>query len=287
LGIGVISNYELFFNPSRRTDLNYIVTNPPLTGEDGIIIKVDLKGQQSALLDGYSDEPTISVSDIRSGKIKDAWLLSGGTLIMDCGEPRKIAIGVRDANTADPFTYTNIGAGRCDQKLFDHCMDEFETEFILGLKVGNTWHQVMWGPQTPPFDLLKKPDIQMKIWKILKTKGKVKSESQTIQMKPHILLYDHHELFQKVTILWDDFEEIIHGYVWLDFTHHTTEFRLPVCIDLCSYQDSMIFFGEGTGYALWKTIDQVRALAAMEKNWGTALLTPFLKRFIAESDQTG
>jgi hypothetical protein len=274
----VITNYDLLFQPSVRTDFHYVVTRAPVENEDGILLQVDLQNQEAAALNDHVPEQTLFVSDIRSGNVKDRWLLSGGTLITDCADPRRIALGIRDANAADPFTYTNIGAGRCDQKLFDHCMQEFETEFILGIRNENAWQQVMWSAKTPSWESLANPDIQVKLQKILSS-DVLKENCQDKKVHPHIALYNSHALFRKVTILWDDYEETIHGYVWLDAAHQTMEFRLAVQLDLSCCQDSVIFFGEVTGYAIWKTEAQIKTLARVEEEWGTLLLTPFMKQF--------
>lgn len=42
---------------------------------------------------------------------------------------------------------------------------------------------------------------------------------------------------------------------------NTTELRLAIQCDLPDYDEVQIYFGEGTGYAEWQSLDQIRLLA--------------------------
>lgn len=272
----MITNQILLNHAEIRTDYYYVLTSEPIESKDSIVISVDLE-QQVAVLDEYAQLTDISVANIRSGRLQGLWLLSGGTVIIQDAHPPLVALGIRDANAADPFTFTNIGAGRCDQKLFAHCLEELASEFILCVRDNGLWHQVNFGAATRAIKKLYKSAVQKGVDELL--------QSDTYSSTPIQIPIDyrdpfHHKLFRKVTIHWGDGAESLYGYVWLDWHNQTTEFRLPVVLNLSHFQSTCIFFGEGTGYALWKSIQQIRALVAAEKEWETDLVTPFLKQFV-------
>ncbi len=273
------TNQDLLYrSPDQpRTDRLYVVTEPPLRQGGVTVVRVPLAAP-AAVLDSHC--PTCpqqpAVSSVRAGD-GSRWLLSGGTLITD--QDGRIAVGLRDGNAADPFVLTNIGAGRCDQKLEDHCLEEAETELILCVKQRGFWQQVDFGPHTPPLHTLNKPAVQNAIAAIL---GSMHPSTATVRPPPMRRIPLPTQLTGRIRVEWYDRsgcleQETLAGYVFLDHRNHTTEFRLALQLDLSSYDEVRIFFGEGTGYGEWLSLDQIGALAAAEKVARRNLITPFLR----------
>ncbi|OGU59060.1 MAG: hypothetical protein A2V66_15235 [Ignavibacteria bacterium RBG_13_36_8] len=273
-----IKNRDLFYlSDEQRHDNLFVITEQPLLQSNIVSVRIDMN-EKVAVLDKYASiypsQP--KVSDIRSNK-GSQWLLSGGTLITD--RQNRIAIGLRDGNAADPFTFTNIGAGRCDQKLEDHCYEELSSEFILCVQdEKEIWHQIDFGPHTKLLYNLNKECIKNK------TKPIVKSiyNFGGISPRPEI---NHKTISSKlpnqIKIEWYDgndvIEESLTGYVFIDNNHNTTEFRLAINIDLSFYTNTAIFFGEGTGYAEWMKLNQINNLITAQKISGREFITPFLR----------
>ena len=69
----------------------------------------------------------------------------------------------------------------------------------------------------------------------------------------------------------------LNGYIFEDDENRTIEFRLCLQIDLSKYKEVRIFYKEGPGFALWKTIDQIKKLVDAQKGWGDPLVTPLLQ----------
>jgi len=269
----------LFWNPaSPRTDELYVVTEEPTTSitAQGIRttrVRVNLDAK-AAVLDSragfYPGQPT--VAQIRKGKEK-GWLLSGGTLITD--HRNHIAVGLRDGNAADRFMYTNIGSGRCDQSLQEHCYEERDSEFILCVKEKGAWRQVIFGPHTIPLHRLNKPDVDTIAASILPYLGGAAPPQATNKSFASALTGD-------IAVEWYDAKGIsltenLSGYIFLDSTVNTTEFRQALCYDLSAYDEVQIFFGEGTGYAEWQSLDHIRLQARVEEIAKRELVTAFLR----------
>lgn len=269
----------LFWRPETpRTDDLFVVTERPLVmSAPGVtnttVVRINLDSS-AAVLDSqagsHPDQPTIG--QIRKGEEK-GWLLSGGALITD--HRNYIAVGLRDGNAADRFMYTNIGAGRCDQKLQDHCYEERDTEFILCVKVRGTWHQVIFGPHTTLLHNLNKPDINTILSPILSRLG-------AAAPPPVAKIPIGTGLTGDIVIEWYDaagvlLTEKLSGYVFVDSAVNTTEFRLAIQYDLSDYDEVQIFFGEGTGYAEWQSLDRIRLLAKAEDIARRGFITSFLR----------
>ena len=71
--------------------------------------------------------------------------------------------------------------------------------------------------------------------------------------------------------------EKLSGYIFIDNSNNTVEFRLCLHIDFSSYDDVRIFYKEGPGYAVWKDINQIKGLVSAQKIWNERLITPFLE----------
>lgn len=220
----------LFWNPGTpRADDLFVVTEKPLVmSAPGVTktttVRINLDSN-AAVLDNrigfYPGQPTIG--QIRKGKEK-GWLLSGGALIAD--NKNNIAVGLRDGNAADCFMYTNIGAGRCDQRLQEHCYEERDTEFILCVKERGIWHQVIFGPHTTPLHRLNKPDVNTILSPILPKLGAVAPPPVT-----NIPIATG--LTGNIVVEWYDatgvrITENLSGYVFVDSAVNTTEFRLAI-----------------------------------------------------------
>lgn len=270
----------LFWKPSiPRTDELFVVTEPPslLTGSSAsrnVAIRVNLAAC-AAVLDtrsnAYPQQPT--VGQIRQGQ-QTGWLLSGGCLITN--QHNHIAVGLRDGNAADRFVYTNIGAGRCDQKLREHCLEERDSEFILCVKERGAWHQILWGPQTRSVHQLDKADIASLLSAIV-------PNIKTTKPPPVAHNSLKTDLAGNITLEWYDdtdgtcLTEQLPGYIFVDHAVHTTEFRLAMQYDLSDYDEVRIFFGEGTGYAEWQPLEQIRLFARAESITGRRFITSFLR----------
>jgi hypothetical protein len=239
------------------------------------LIKVDLS-RPAAVLDPSKNSEVknnYTIDQVRSGKIKNTWLLSGGALIFD--QNNKLALGLRDGNAADPFCFTNIGAGRCDQKVIPHCQQELSSEFILCIKRGSSWQQVSTGPNTKPIEELELPCVEKKLKRIIKRVTKSETALSDIMAGPP----ENPPLpLKKVLIKWGDIEsEAFESIIWLDEKNHTVEIRLPVYIDLTDFSETAIFFNEGTGFAVWKSLESILALSRFSDRDRAALVTPSLK----------
>lgn len=276
----IYKNRDLLFwaENEPRSDELFVVTEEPVlirrTGlEKTATVRIHLDALAAVLdqrADAYPNQPT--VAQIHQGIIK-GWLLSGGALIADHLD--RIAVGLRDGNAADRFVLTNIGAGRCDRRLQDHCNEEHDSEFILCVKQGGTWHQIIFGPQTLPIKLLNKPDVHGHLAALGAVMGSV--ELPALQHSPIAS-----GLTGQIMVEWYDHDglhlaERLSGYVYIDRAVNTTEFRLAMRYDLSRYEDLRIFFGEGTGYAEWLSLEQIRRLRQAEKTAHRPFITSFLR----------
>jgi hypothetical protein len=276
--LSLIKNKDLLNWPSNnRPDNLFVVTKPPKRNDNDVVINIHLD-ENAAVLDSdaslYPDQPTIS--KIREGK-GSRWLLSGGTLITD--QEGRIAVGLRDGNSVDPFIFTNIGAGRCDQKLIENCEQEMASEFILCLKKDdNHWYQADFGQYTKLLTDLNRPDVKMCVEDIVNSFNK---SGYMIDRFPYKRGTIQTDLTGNISINWiysgDTLQESLKGYVLADAQNKTTEFRLGLILDLSGFTDNRIFFGEGTGYAEWMSLDCIKDLVRAEEIAGRRFVTPFLR----------
>jgi hypothetical protein len=272
-------NADLLFRSTgtpRSDDLFVVTEKPVLISAPGVtkttMVRVNLDSNAAVLdnrLDIYRGQPTID--QIRKGETK-GWLLSGGTLITD--NKNNIAVGLRDGNAADRFMYTNIGAGRCDQSLQEHCYEERDTEFILCVKERGIWHQVIFGPHTTSVHKLNKPDVNTILSPLLTKLG-------AVAPTPVANIPIATGLTGNIVVEWYDATgvrktENLSGYVFVDTAVNTTEFRLAIQYDLSGYDEVQIFFGEGTGYAEWQSLGQIRLLAKAGGIARRGFITSFL-----------
>lgn len=269
----------LFWNlATPRTDELYVVTEEPTAsitaqGTRTTTVRVNLDATAAVLdsrADFYPGQPT--VAQIRNGEEK-GWLLSGGTLIAD--HRNYIAVGLRDGNAADRFMYTNIGAGRCDQRLREHCYEERDSEFILCIKEGGAWHQVIFGPHTMPLHRLNKPGVDAVVASILPNLGDVAPPPSANKPLASALAGD-------IVVEWYDAKGIsltenLSGYLFVDSAVNTTEFRLALQYDFSANEEVRIFFGEGTGYAEWQSLEQIRLQAKAGTIADRELITAYLR----------
>jgi len=247
-----------------------------MESNDSLLIQIRPE-TPAAVLDEKKSEYSqpYTISQIRDGTAPDAWLLSGGTIIRDHRE--RIAVGQRDGNGADPFAFTNIGAGRCDQRLLNHCLEELCSELVLCVREKGIWHQVDLGPTTPDLVNLRKKIPTIANWKSFVKTPNFGLGVLTDPPFPCPMLGEKGAI--NITIDYCSRQpETLEGYVWLDSTNRTVEFRLPVLIDLSKYkeEDVEIFFAEGTGYACWKSYQQLKKLVELEQFWLELLTTPFI-----------
>jgi len=279
----VILNRDLYSSAALRNDECYLVTRRPRREGGQVVVEVDLDAPAAVLERHrvrYPRQP-YSERDIRNHRVPEAWLLSGGALVMD--EVGRIALGLRDGNAAAPFTYTNVAAGRCDGPLLDHCLEEIASECLLFVRVaGGEWRQVDMGPATPSVAALDLPAVAG--W--LREVGPADAQRVSLRSCTPRRVAGGVDFLPLVFELSADGRrverEVLEGYVFINPDENTTEFRIARAFDLSPYaqEDRMLIFGEGTGHALWKTPDQIRALCRLQREWGTPLVTPFMERLV-------
>ena len=274
-----IRNLDLFRGRFRNDQL-FITAREPVHSTNELMLDIYLE-DEAVVLDSVHDEYPLqpTVNSIREYNSLH-WLLSGGVLLRN--EKYQLALGLRDCNAADPMTFTNIAAGRCNRKLYDHCLEELYSEVVLCVKdVRGDWIQLSLGPQAIRINDLDLPIVANKLNEI---KYKLSSSGHPINCESYS--DTGHCLFKHVVVNWKDKQaQIVHmeslsGYVVVDENHHTIEFRLPLQIDLSCYQDNVIFFAEGTGYAEWMTPAQIYKLHLSELIAERHFLTPFLRNYI-------
>lgn len=274
---------EDMFQAKLPIDHLVVVTEEPKRQRTLHIVNIDLAAPAAVHeKHAHKYQQPYTVGDIRrnSGpaKNKNLWLLSGGTVIRD--HRGRFAVGLRDGNAADAFKFTNIGAGRCDQKLEDHCYEELVSEFILCVKEGGKWVQVQFcPPELPPLlQQVRSKQQTIEKWKAdgIPRAGLMPVSSTRIKESPA----PKRDL-KNLEVNWTKNEELVHrerldGYLLLDIPNRSLEFRLPYALDLHAYgpADVEVFFAEGTGYADWKSKQELQRLEAL------SMVTPLLKALI-------
>ena len=255
-----------------------MVASEPVERDRDIAVEIDLD-RPAAVVDKHQGRyaQPYTVRQVREGVEGqgDLWLLSGGVLVRD--RSGRIAVGLRDGNAADPFMLTNIGAGRCDRRLAEHCEEEFQSEFILCLHGPDGWAQVRFGDATPPL-----AEVRARLPSIRKWKSHVGDPPLSAE-PPLRDDADGLEAATNVVVEWTDRgrlvdRESLRGYALVDGRNHTIEFRLPVRLALSPEDDDRaeVFFAEGTGYALWMRPEAIRELEARQTALGLTLVTPLL-----------
>jgi hypothetical protein len=272
----VVYNNDDLLNGRAGNDDLFVVTSEAYQDTDSKWVVEVHRDDAAAVNDKRAAQynQPYTISDVRGGQVKDRWLLSGGTVIRD--HEGRIAVGLRDGNAADPFHFTNIGAGRCDRKLKDHCLQEMVSEFILCIRgSGGRWAQVLLNaPERPPIlNEIRANRQSIKRWKtreipdagILDISGT--DVKQIRSSGPDTLIVNWTRTGEPPLV------ERLSGYVIKDTNNRTLEFRLAVAYNLSKYKpsDVEIFFAEGTGYAEWLTEDELKCLAKLDR------VTPFLR----------
>ena len=272
----MVTNFDLLQGMAGNDDL-FVVTKEAkqdLHGNWVVEVHVDDGAAVNDKRAAQYNQP-YAISEVRGGKARGLWLLSGGTVIRDHNE--RIAVGLRDGNAADPFQFTNIGAGRCDRKLEDHCFEEMVSEFIVCIKNRHgRWAQVLLNaPERPP--LLH--EIRANRQTIERWKTREIPEAGIVDIsKTRLVRTKDARAPNTLIVKWISpgktiSEETLTGYVVKDRPNRTLEFRLAVVYDLERYNpsDVEIFFAEGTGYAKWLTKDELGKLVQLD------MVTPFLR----------
>lgn len=274
---------EDLFQVRLPIDHLLVVTEEPKKRRTGYIVDIDL-AVPAAVHEKHAHkyQQPYTVGDVRrnSGpaKNKNLWLLSGGTIIRD--HRGRFAVGLRDGNAADAFKFTNIGAGRCDQKLEDHCYEELVSEFILCVKERGKWVQVQFRPpELPPLlQQVRSKRLTIERWKAddVPRAGLMPMSGTRIRKSP-----TPKRGLKGLQVNWTRngklvYRERLHGYLLLDVPNRTLEFRLPFALDLRAYRPAEVgvFFAEGTGYADWKSKQELQRLEAL------SMVTPLLKALI-------
>jgi len=301
----------------KGEDVLFVVTRPPDTRQNPVVVDIALD-QVAAVRrkDRLDYQGHVSMDDIRnrtSAGDHEHWLLSGGTLIID--DRRRIAVGLRDGNSDDPFVYTNIGAGKCDQPLLAHCLQELQSEFMLCLKHCDQWYQVDLAGDTQPVDRIwgesklqsAKPDVWERLCEVCHSLGPRPDlrrwlRAPTSDIEKFATPAGVETTFRDITGSCEITartlapesklqlrylrggtvvsEETFPGLVFPDEDIRTIEFRLVVQFDLSAYPDNRVFYSEGTGYGAWKSREELKAMADAQKPPHNRLITPFLEWFV-------
>jgi len=101
--------------------------------EKKLLILEILKNDPAPLINFNQHPDEFNISHIRDGKYPDLFLLSGGLLIFEKNN-LALAMGERNDKSSDPFCWTNIVAGRCDNYWQQHIFNELAEEFFLLLE---------------------------------------------------------------------------------------------------------------------------------------------------------
>ena len=276
-----VTNKDLFEQLVDGLDDLYVVAQTPKCTKDGIEIRIDLDGEV-AVIDKHKERfpfQNATVSAIRTGK-HGGWLLSGGAIIFD--QTGRIAVGMRDGNAADPFAYTNIAAGRCDQKFIKHCYEELASEFVLCISTDNChWQQINFGKATVSLDKIRKAQPAIAKWKKYVKSPKLKSDVSIPLVRTGL------QGMSTIKVCWEErngcrCNEKLKGFLLVDKKNYTVEFRLPVEVDLSGYKASEIFFAEGAGYATWLFPEQIHQIGRQVRNDGSCVVTPFLTWLVTQ-----
>ncbi|MCI0422505.1 MAG: hypothetical protein L0312_25350 [Acidobacteria bacterium] len=228
---------------------------------------------------GY--EAQLTVEEIRAGCIEDCWLLSGGVALFD--QDDRLAIGLRDGNAADPFAYSNIGAGRCDQRLEDHCNEELASELVLFVKTvrEGEWRRVGFENDPTPFSIQAFADSHPGIRKSSLFREVCASYRGGTVQDCRPTEYPNRAGVQHLTVRWEGDDSILteelDGYIFVDSSNKTLEFRRCLRIDLSAYREIATYYTEGPGLALWKTVAEIGALVHAQNAWSSRLVTPLLE----------
>ncbi len=282
---GILTNGDLIrrARAGRPSDDIFVVCSPPVCDQTERILTVTIdKGEPAAALDsrhgGHPRQPL--VRDIANGD-GSRWLLSGGMLILD--DQDRVAVGVRDGNAADPFAFTNIAAGRCDQGFKAHCLEEGRTELILMVRNEGAWSQVDLGAGGLKLCDLNKPDVARAVQGIL-----AEGAPGVLALDKRLLLppRQRRQPLWTLKVVWAGATgkrvETARGLVWKG--PQTIEFRRPVRLRLSGMEGNRIFFGEGTGYAEWWSHELLEKMALAEQVAGRRMITPFLKSLTCAED---
>lgn len=271
---------EDLLNGRVQNDAVFVVTHEPREAGHSVVVDIGLT-DSAVVLDKHASEydQPYTIGDIRKGRGKakgrNLWLLSGGTMIRD--HRGRIAVALRDGNAADPFRFTNIGAGRCNDRFEAHCLEEMVSEFVLCVRQKNAgWVQVQLQPPAIPPLLSQIREQRQTIarWRITEVPvaglldwrrtsvrriRRVRRGTKSLQVRWLM----EGELMES---------ENLQGYVVTDVRNHTTEFRLCYDLDLHAYRpgDVEIFSAEGTGYAKWVTRGYLRSMRKLH------MVTPLL-----------
>jgi len=279
----LITNGTLLKNQGWDDKL-YVVCHKPSHGAKGTEITISLAQTASVLerhKEGYVDQ--LIVEDIRAGT-EDYWLLSGGVALFD--QDDRLAIGLRDGNAADPFAYSNIGAGRCDQRLEDHCNEELASELVLFVKSDHedAWHLVRFDNAQPQLSIQAFADTHPGIRKSSPFRDLSASyRGALLDCRP--IAYKRRGV-EHLIVRWEGDEpltEELDGYILIDSSNRTLEFRHCLQIDLRAYKEIATYYTEGPGVALWKTVTEIGALVHAQQAWGGRLVTPLLEHIFVVS----
>ena len=283
-----VTNGTLLKNQGHDDKL-YVVCHEPSRGAEGTAITISLSHPASVLernRRGY--EGQLTVEDIRAGNVRDRWLLSGGVALFDQND--RLAIGLRDGNAADPFAYSNIGAGRCDQQLEVHCNEELASELVLLVKsvLEDEWRLMRFDNTQRQFSIQAFADAHPGIRKSSPFRDVFASYRDALQVCSPVV-YPNRPGVEHLTVEWkgDDchLTEELDGYVLIDRSNRTVEFRRCLRIDLSAYSDIATYYTEGPGVALWKTVTEIGAMVHAQQAWGSRLVTPLLEQIFVVSMQ--
>ncbi|MCX5774453.1 MAG: hypothetical protein NTX05_07600 [Fusobacteria bacterium] len=257
-------------NDNHQDDSHYITVE--IINYEKKRLEINLDTNKNVVTHDRSGELE-SIMDIRNGS-ENKWLISGGVLLFN--HKLELAVGLRDGNSVEPFSYTNIASGRCDRDLIEHCFEELESEMVLFIKE-KAWKFVKIGSQELCKLHFKKGDVLKKYKKIM-------------EITTEVVSIDAYKEFSEILIPLEEiafFRDGVYQYsfkafLFIDSENKTIEYRLPMKLNFSKVEEVAIFYNEGTGYGKFKSLRNLQALIDVEKAWGESLVVPMIKELIKQ-----
>jgi hypothetical protein len=273
----MMTNGELLEISSE--DMYCFSIRPPETVGDRIRIQI-LPDDPAIAISNIREAP-YDVRSVRAGKIKDLWLISAGVLVFN--EKLQLAMGKRNFMGTDPGLWTNLVAGRCDDRIKTHSIRELAEEFHCYIR-SNQGHKNRYIRLLP--DILKNTD-QLPFILMQKAVDYGSYEWIPFHWKSiRELTGIYLRQWKTIEIIWPDEVETFDAFVFLDEMNKTVEIRFAGQVRLKGYGESFLLFPEGEMTAEWISLDQLLYLRHREKRDQIQTFVPFMRYFLDSLSQT-
>jgi|GEM_PF-3633259 len=254
-----------------QDDNHYITVQILSENEEGIEINVDTTQEAVTHTREVNGK---NIYDIRVGR-ENCWLISGGILIFN--EKRELALGLRDGNSVEGFSFTNIASGRCDRDLIEHCFEELESELLVFGKRGARWEFLKIGEQSLQTVKCNQDDVKREFDKCVAKCSDEGFLTEYLQKEPH------KKNIGKIRYFLDgQFQYEFNCFLFVDKENKTIEYRLFQHYDFSEFEEVKIFFNEGTGYGCFKSLEAIKGLIEVERVWGSSLVVPLVKEVVKQ-----